>query len=225
MVSAYDQPIPSPYQASNYFQPIPDPLEDLLKTRPQTYTQVSAPASTGVYTADLRSFDLGSLLNRIQDDYVQNIRPFVASVQYVETNPALGGALTGIGPVTPGITRRGAFFLAELLVFTSYTMLSWRIPRAKRWRVPTSARFGSFGIRHEQWYSGVRAVVHQATIYSPPKTQKAISQSGYVTYQWARRMIETQIRSIRCIDILGSSNAATRRRPSDSKWMSWLQAR
>ncbi|CAF4587215.1 unnamed protein product [Rotaria socialis] len=89
-------------QPSNYFQPIQDPLEALMMGSSQGYYQEQPPTTTSADTNDLQPFDLGNLISRIQQDYAENVRPYVSSVQFVETNPSV----VNLGYITPAGTRK-----------------------------------------------------------------------------------------------------------------------
>ncbi|CAF3757459.1 unnamed protein product [Rotaria magnacalcarata] len=89
-------------QSSNYFQPIQDPLEVLMTGSSQGYYQGQPPTTTYADTNNLQPFDLGNLISRIQQDYTENVRPYVSSVQFVETNPSV----VNLGYITPASTRK-----------------------------------------------------------------------------------------------------------------------
>jgi hypothetical protein len=55
----------------------------------------------------LQPFDLGNLINRIQQDYLSNVQPYVSSVQFIENNRSLAD----IGFITPATSRKGFVFL------------------------------------------------------------------------------------------------------------------
>jgi hypothetical protein len=60
----------------------------------------------------MQPFDLGNLINRIQQDYLNNVRPYVSSVQFVENEQSL----TNLGFLTSTTTRKGfVFFFLEIL--------------------------------------------------------------------------------------------------------------
>ncbi|UJR15108.1 hypothetical protein I4U23_002074 [Adineta vaga] len=102
----YDRPRSSRhpnYQSSNYFRPIQDPLEVLFKDAPKEYIQFQAPVQqSSKDTNNLQPFDLGSLINRIQQDYMDNARPYVSSVQFVQHDQSLAN----IGFLTPATSRK-----------------------------------------------------------------------------------------------------------------------
>jgi hypothetical protein len=93
----------STYRTSNYFRPIQDPLEVLFKDAPQEYIQQQIPTTIETNVNGLQAFDLGSLISRIQQDYADNARPYVSSVQFVEHNQSLAN----IGFLTPAVNRKG----------------------------------------------------------------------------------------------------------------------
>jgi hypothetical protein len=97
----------STYRASNYFRPIQDPLDVLFKDAPQEYIQQQMPTTIETNVNGLQAFDLGSLISRIQQDYADNARPYVSSVQFVENNQSLAN----IGFLTPAVNRKGLLFL------------------------------------------------------------------------------------------------------------------
>jgi hypothetical protein len=77
-----------------------------LKDSPNEYIQHGIPLQTSNTTNninDMQAFDLGSLINRIQQDYMDNVRPYVSSVQYVESNQTLAN----IGLLTSPPNRKG----------------------------------------------------------------------------------------------------------------------
>lgn len=101
IISGEPQPFPENYYVSgkplqtnsNYFQPIRDPLEVLYPNSVQNYTQERIPMinhQTTDNTNGMHSFDLGNLITRIQDDYLSNARPYVSSIEFIETelNPS-----------------------------------------------------------------------------------------------------------------------------------------
>ncbi len=109
---SYDRP--PILQNTNYFQPIQDPLEVLYRNSSQTYAQQQIPiAINNNNTSDsMQPFDLGNLINRIQQDYLNNVRPYVSSVQFVENEQSL----TNLGFLTSTTTRKGfVFFFLEIL--------------------------------------------------------------------------------------------------------------
>ena len=61
---------------------------------------------------NLQSFDLGNLINRIQEDYLQTVRPYVASVQFVETNPQFNGTINAAAHAAPLSSQQGQFDVA-----------------------------------------------------------------------------------------------------------------
>ncbi|CAF0842808.1 unnamed protein product [Adineta steineri] len=92
------------HQQPNYFRPIQDPLDVLFKDSPQEYIQYEMPTKPA-YTAEtnsLQPFDLSSLIERIQQDYADNARPYVSSVQFVQHNQSLAN----IGFLTPATNRK-----------------------------------------------------------------------------------------------------------------------
>jgi hypothetical protein len=115
-----DDPFYQSYQSqqslpsqSNYFQPIRDPLEALYRSSAPIYSQQQIPMTVNNNTLDgMQAFDLGNLINRIQQDYLNNVRPYVSSVQFVEDDQNLAN----IGVVTPS-TRRKGFILFYTLIF------------------------------------------------------------------------------------------------------------
>lgn len=104
------QPQPQPPPTSNYgsrFQPIHDPLESLFHTAPPpTQTQYVPSSTSNGY--NVQPFDLGNLISRIQEDYIENVRPYVASIQYVETNPIYEQTMTGLG-----LNRSGGIYSGQ----------------------------------------------------------------------------------------------------------------
>ena len=70
---------------SNYFQPIRDPLEALYQQSTQAYPQEQIPLTN--HTDEMHAFDLGNLIDRIQEDYLNNVRPYVSSVEFIENEP------------------------------------------------------------------------------------------------------------------------------------------
>ena len=77
-----------------------------MKDSPNEYIQHGIPPQTSNTTNsidDIKAFDLGSLINRIQQDYMDNVRPYVSSVQYIESNQTLANS----GFITPSTNRKG----------------------------------------------------------------------------------------------------------------------
>jgi hypothetical protein len=99
----------SPLRNLNYFQPIQDPLEALYKSSSQGYyqqQQQQIPTSINTNISGVQPFDLGNLIGRIQEDYLNNIRPYVSSVEFIESELNLAN----VGLITPSTTRKGLFF-------------------------------------------------------------------------------------------------------------------
>jgi len=80
----------------------------LYKSSPQGYyqTQQQIPTSISTNRSGVQPFDLGNLIGRIQEDYLNNVRPYVSSVEFIETELSLAN----IGLITPSNTRKGLFF-------------------------------------------------------------------------------------------------------------------
>jgi len=98
----------SPLRNINYFQPIQDPLEAMYKSSSQGYyqqPQQQIPTSINTNTSGLQPFDLGNLIGRIQEDYLNNIRPYVSSVEFIESELNLAH----VGLITPPTTRKGRY--------------------------------------------------------------------------------------------------------------------
>jgi len=104
------QKLVSPLRNLNYFQPIQDPLEALYKSSSQGYyqqqQQQQIPTSINTNISGIQPFDLGNLIGRIQEDYLNNIRPYVSSVEFIESELNLAN----VGLITPSTTRKGLFF-------------------------------------------------------------------------------------------------------------------
>ena len=93
---------------TNYFQPIRDPLEVLYPNSVETYPQGQIPMTINQNndnTNGMHSFDLGNLINRIQDDYLSNVRPYVSSVEFIETELNR----SGMGLMDPSTNRQSLF--------------------------------------------------------------------------------------------------------------------
>ncbi|CAF0950629.1 unnamed protein product [Rotaria sordida] len=88
--------------STNYFQPIKDPLEDLFKNSSQKYYQQQIPMKDYTNTNSIQAFDLGNLIHRIQQDYMDNARPYVSSIEYIENSQNLAN----IGLTTPVTSRQ-----------------------------------------------------------------------------------------------------------------------
>ncbi|CAF3214975.1 unnamed protein product [Rotaria sp. Silwood2] len=111
-LNSYDEPnVPSyyqqpsyniPYQSSNYFQPIKDPLEELYMNSSQGYSQQQIPRKNYTNIDGIQPFELGNLIHRIQQDYMDNVRPYVSSIEYVENNQNFAD----IGLITPATSRK-----------------------------------------------------------------------------------------------------------------------
>ena len=124
-IGCYDTSNTSPYcqqpsqntadQTSNYFQPVRDPLEALLQNPSQLHPKQQKPIPTYTNMSEMQPFDLGSLINRIQQDYVDNVRPYVSSVEFVENEQRI----SNIDLITPMTHRKGfiVFFLQFFLFF------------------------------------------------------------------------------------------------------------
>lgn len=97
---------------SNHFQPIQDPLEALYRNSAPIYSQPQMPSTVNNSTDGMQPFDLGNLINRIQQDYLNNVRPYVSSVQFIEDEQNLAS----IGVFTPS-TARKSFILFCILIF------------------------------------------------------------------------------------------------------------
>ncbi|CAF4879636.1 unnamed protein product [Rotaria sp. Silwood1] len=91
-----------PYQSSNYFQPIKDPLEEMFVNSTQGYFSEQIPMKNYINTNSIQPFELGNLIHRIQQDYMDNVRPYVSSIEYIETNQNFAD----IGYITPTTSRR-----------------------------------------------------------------------------------------------------------------------
>jgi hypothetical protein len=105
---AYARPQSLPLEP-NYFQPIQDPLQALygnpIPIYPQTQTQTQMPTivNNDNNLDGVKAFDLGNLINTIQQDYLNNVRPYVSSVQFIEDDRSLAN----MGLVTPSRSRKG----------------------------------------------------------------------------------------------------------------------
>jgi hypothetical protein len=112
------QPPPSsPLRNLNHFQPIRDPLEALYTNSSQGYYQQQqqqqhTPTSINYNTGGIQPFDLGNLINRIQQDYLDNARPYVSSVQFIQTEQNLAN----IGLITPSTNRKSLSF--EIFIYS-----------------------------------------------------------------------------------------------------------
>ncbi|CAF1287424.1 unnamed protein product, partial [Didymodactylos carnosus] len=91
------------YRISDYFQSTQDPLKVLLKNSSERYPQQQIPITTDTDLTGMQPFDLGNIMNRIQQDYLDNVRPYVSSVKFVDNDQSLAD----IGFITPATTRRG----------------------------------------------------------------------------------------------------------------------
>lgn len=100
---------PSVIRNLNYFQPIQDPLEALYKNSSQGFYQQPPPPPQQQQiprsTDGMQPFDLGNLINRIQEDYVNSARPYVSSIQFVQSEQNLAN----MGLITPSTNRKGFF--------------------------------------------------------------------------------------------------------------------
>lgn len=109
-------PPPSAIKNLNYFQPIQDPLEVLYKNATQGYyqqpTKQQIPTTYETPSSGMQPFDLGNLINRIQEDYVNNARPFVSSIQFIQSEQNLAS----MGLITPSTGRRGFSFFFSFLI-------------------------------------------------------------------------------------------------------------
>lgn len=87
----YDPKAPSPQhettQSSKYFKPIQDPIEELITNSTKGYYEQPSSRKNYGEVNGVQPFDLGNLISRIQQDYVENVRPYVSSIQFVESNP------------------------------------------------------------------------------------------------------------------------------------------
>ena len=100
---AYTRPQSLPVE-SNYFQPIQDPLQALYGNPTPIYSQPQIPTivNNDNDLDGIKTFDLGNLINRIQQDYVNNVRPYVSSVKFIEDDQPL----TSDGFATPTRSRQ-----------------------------------------------------------------------------------------------------------------------
>ena len=110
--SHYQQPLQNVAdETSNYFRPVRDPLEELLQNSPQLQPEQRKPIPIYTNMNEIQPFDLGNLINRIQQDYVDNVRPYVSGVEFIEN----GQNLSNIDLITPTTRQKG--FIACFLHF------------------------------------------------------------------------------------------------------------
>jgi hypothetical protein len=89
-------------------------LDVLFRDAPHEYIQHDPSQTIHADTNSMQPFDLGNLINRIQQDYLDNVRPYVSSVQFVQNEQNLAN----IGFLTPSTNRKGFFFFHSEYFFT-----------------------------------------------------------------------------------------------------------
>ncbi|CAF0881786.1 unnamed protein product [Rotaria sordida] len=99
------------FQPSNNFQTTQDPLLSVFTNEPRRNPQQPTSATTTTHNNSngMPSLDLESLIKRVQQDYYQQIQPFVSSVRFVQKDSEYGQGLADIGFITPISVRRGGF--------------------------------------------------------------------------------------------------------------------
>lgn len=111
------KPLPSNL---NYFQPIQDPLEALYQQSTQGYPQEQIPLTMNSnynnQMDDMHAFDLGNLINRIQEDYLSNVRPYVASVEFIENEQNS----MNMDLINPSSSRQSTLFISCLIFICSF---------------------------------------------------------------------------------------------------------
>ncbi|CAF3287175.1 unnamed protein product [Rotaria sp. Silwood2] len=95
------------FQPSNNFQTTQDPLVTMFTNAPTRNPQQPMATTTDNNSNGVQPFNLESLIKRVQQDYYQEIKPFVSSVRFVEKDREYGQSLADIGFVTPISVRRG----------------------------------------------------------------------------------------------------------------------
>ncbi|CAF1304717.1 unnamed protein product [Rotaria sp. Silwood1] len=95
------------FQPSNNFQTTQDPSVSVFTSTSRRNPQQPIPTTINKNSNGLESLNLENLIKRVQQDYYQEIKPYVSSVRFVEKDREYGQSLADIGFITPISVRRG----------------------------------------------------------------------------------------------------------------------
>jgi len=111
----------STFQPSNNAQINQDPLSVLYTDESQRYPPKPLPMTTDSKSNSLQTFDLGNLIERVQQDYAREIQPFVSSIKFVQKDKEYGQSLSDVGFTTPVTVRKGFTRQADDILRRSFT--------------------------------------------------------------------------------------------------------
>ena len=98
--SEQEGPFKSTFQPLNNFPTVPDPSRAMFTDASEKNRRQPIQITTDKNTDGMQPPNLGSIIKKIQQDYLREIHPFVSSVRFVEKNHEYGHNLDDINHMT-----------------------------------------------------------------------------------------------------------------------------